>query len=96
MISFHQALSSATLVVNPCTLFNPFALRKAKIAYNLGLSECNGVNIVFPALFLSTSFLFTVESSELTQYVIHGHFCPLESEDIFWEVRNFDWFRLSF
>ena len=24
--------------------FNPFALRKAKIEYNFGLSECNRVN----------------------------------------------------
>ena len=32
-------------------LFNPIALREAKIAYNLGLSECNRVNddgILFP------------------------------------------------
>ena len=27
-------------------LFNPFALRKAKIVYNFGLSECNRVNKV--------------------------------------------------
>ena len=26
-------------------LFNPVALRKAKIVYNFGLSECNRVNI---------------------------------------------------
>ena len=26
-----------------CT-FNPFALRKAKIVYNFGVSECNRVN----------------------------------------------------
>ena len=25
-------------------MFNPVALRKAKIAYNFGLSECNRVN----------------------------------------------------
>ena len=26
---------------------NPFALRKAKIAHNFGLSECNRVNMVY-------------------------------------------------
>ena len=28
------------------TAYNPTALRKAKIAYNFGLSECNRVNII--------------------------------------------------
>ena len=27
-----------------CFFFNPIALRKAKIIYNFGLSECNRVN----------------------------------------------------
>ena len=28
-----------------CTVFNPSALRKAKIAYKFGLSECNSVKV---------------------------------------------------
>ena len=32
-------------------VFNPIALRKAKIVYNFGLSECNRVNIVFSVSF---------------------------------------------
>ena len=32
-----------TVIVQPC-LYNPIAFRKAKIAYNFGLSECNRVN----------------------------------------------------
>ena len=35
---YHE--KSATILI----LFNPIALRKAKIAYNFGLSECNRVN----------------------------------------------------
>ena len=30
--------------LEPLILFNPIALRKAKIVYNFGLSECNRVN----------------------------------------------------
>ena len=34
-------------------LLNPFALRKAKIVYNFGLSEFNRVNVNFSFLFYS-------------------------------------------
>ena len=37
----------------------PIALRKAKIVYNFGLSECNGVKINFE------NFLFTVNWNNL-------------------------------
>ena len=30
--------------------FNPIALRKAKIVYNFGLSECNMVNMILAFL----------------------------------------------
>ena len=46
----HQALFSLknkgkknVICCNFAWLFNPVALRKAKIAYNFGLSECNRV-----------------------------------------------------
>ena len=32
-------------VLHKCLLFNPIALRKAKIVYNFGLSGCNRVNL---------------------------------------------------
>ena len=35
---------SASYPVPVTGLVNPFALRKAKIAYDFGLSECNRVN----------------------------------------------------
>ena len=37
--------------------FNPIALRKAKIVYNFGLSECNRVNdrLDLPELYISGS-----------------------------------------
>ena len=31
---------------NASLLFNPIALRKAKLIYNFGLSECSSVNIL--------------------------------------------------
>ena len=34
-----------TLSVNMQACLNPIALRKAKIEYNFGLSDCNGVNL---------------------------------------------------
>ena len=33
------------LITKILTLFNPIALKKAKIVYNFGLSECNRVNL---------------------------------------------------
>ena len=33
-------------IVQVYRLFNPIALRKAKIVYNFGLSECDRVNII--------------------------------------------------
>ena len=44
------------------TVFNPIALRKAKIVYNFGLSECNRVKGTFKLLYnmvLVLSFYFT-------------------------------------
>ena len=55
-IAFHLVLyscSNCASKVHPCPLFNPIALRKAKIVYNFGLSECNRVNVIFQSLFLS-------------------------------------------
>ena len=35
--------NSANSCIDPIALINPVALRKAKIVYNFGLSECNRV-----------------------------------------------------
>ena len=48
----------------PLLYLNPIALRKAKIVYNFGLSECNRVNI--PTLVFVTPVM-----SQLTQYASH-------------------------
>ena len=40
-IPFHARLIIAWFIAHP---FNPIALRKAKILYSFGLSECNRVN----------------------------------------------------
>ena len=45
--NFYSTVSSfkdiTTVTVPCCKAFNPTALRKAKIVYNFGLSECNRV-----------------------------------------------------
>ena len=43
--------------------FNPIALRKAKIPYNFGLSECNMVNHAFSLLTIVK--FYTVDSRYL-------------------------------
>ena len=42
--NFLAQLSLLTVKVSQYKGFNPIALRKAKIVYNFGLSECNRVN----------------------------------------------------
>ena len=42
------------------TLINPIALRKAKIAYNFGLSECNRVKHQLPVNVDATSKVISI------------------------------------
>ena len=46
-----------------CLIFNPIALRKAKIAYNFGLSGCNRVNRSWKQSFYDYKQNFHVSSS---------------------------------
>ena len=46
-----------------CLIFNPIALRKAKIAYNFGLSKCNRVNRSWKQSFYDYKQNFHVSSS---------------------------------
>ena len=41
---FYILLDQKLFTILPHSLFNPFALRKAKILCNFGVSECNRIN----------------------------------------------------
>ena len=50
--------------------FNPFALRKAKIVYNFGLSECKRVKVFYFTLRATTKFNSSPIVTSLSMYEI--------------------------
>ena len=50
---FEMAYSSFFFLFEPsnANVINPIALRKAKIVYNFGLSECNWVKMTYISIF---------------------------------------------
>ena len=50
-LRYQELTKIKSLLCSSVLSFNPIALRKTKIAYNFGLSECNRVNFL-PVMFI--------------------------------------------
>ena len=61
-----------------CSLFNPTALRKAKIAYNFGLSECNRVKEQYVKVYTVCHAICIL----WMHYCIVKQGCPISKTDI--------------
>ena len=66
-IANEQGLMCTLHHCHPTISFNPMALRKTKIVYNFGLSECNRVNM--------TSFIITTHNSRQGKESKHQTLC---------------------